>query len=109
MPNRKAKEAMKAAKQAEARQRDKAGRGAELEKERARLRAQAVENDLAGKPSIVSALPGMSVRERKLQRENKGSPSVSFDIGADGLVQNSGELKGRVLSKDEILAARKRK
>jgi len=88
---------MKAAKQAAARQRDKAARQAELEKESARLRAKAAQNDLAGEPSTVSALPGMSVRERKLQSENRGSPSLS------------GEIKGRVLSKDEILAARKKR
>jgi hypothetical protein len=95
MPNRKAKEAKKAAKREAARERDKAARREELEKERTRLRAQAVESDLAGEPSIASALPRMSVRERKLQRENKGVHSLS------------GELKGRVVSKHEILAGGK--
>jgi hypothetical protein len=91
MPNRKAKEAMKVAKQAAARQRDKTA----LEKEGARLRAKAAENDLAGQPSIVSALPEMSVSQRKRQRKNRG------------LVLPSGELKGRVLSKNEVMARRK--
>jgi hypothetical protein len=89
MPNRKNKEAMRAAKQAAARQRDKAARKAELEKEGARLRAKAVENDLAGKPGIVTQLPPLSVRQRKLQSAK----------GNDG--------KDRVFSKGEIVARRK--
>jgi hypothetical protein len=89
MPNRRAKDAKGAAKQAAARQRDKALRKAELEKEGARLRAKAVENDLAGKPSIVSELRPLSVRQRKLQSAK----------GNDG--------KNRVFSKSEIVARRK--
>jgi hypothetical protein len=95
MPNRRTKDVMKSAKQAAARQRDKASRLDELEKESARLRAKAAEDHLAGAPSIVASLPEASVRERKLQSENKDAPSLS------------GELKGRVLSKHEILARRK--
>ncbi len=78
---------MRAAKQAAARQRDAAGRKEELEKEGARLRAKAAQSDLAGKPSIVSALPGMSVRERKLQSENKGLPSLSGGAKRPRIVQ----------------------
>ena len=108
MPNRKAKEARKAAKREAARERDKTARRAELEKEGSLLRAKAVENDTAGGPSIVSALPGMSVRERKLQTANKGLPSLGVEL-KDGLPEPSGEPKGRVLSKNEILAARKKR
>jgi hypothetical protein len=91
MPNRRTKEAMIAAKQAAARQRDNAARQAEREREGVRIRTKP-----AGDPSMVTSLPRVSVREQKLQRQNKGLPSLS------------GELKGSVLSKHKVLAARKK-
>jgi hypothetical protein len=97
MPNRRTKKAKIAAKQAAARERDAAARKAELEKEGAQLRAKAAENDSAGKPSILTNLPAMSVRERKLQSQNKGLPTLSGE-----------QLKGRALSKHEILARRRK-
>jgi hypothetical protein len=95
MPNRKTKEAMRANKRAAAQERDRRARKDWLEKEGTRLRAQAIQNDLSGKPSILSNLPAISVRERKLQDKNKGLRSPS------------GERKGRVLSKHEILQRKK--
>jgi hypothetical protein len=95
MPNRKTKEAMRANKRAAAQERDRAARKDWLEKEGTRLRAPAIQNDLSGKPSILSNLPAMSVRERKLQDKNKG------------LLSPSGERKSRVLSKHEILQRKK--
>ena len=86
---------MRANKRAAAQERDRAARKDRLEKEGTRLRAQAIQNDLSGKPSILSNLPAMSVRERKLQDKNQG------------LLSPSGERKGRVLSKDEILQRKK--
>jgi hypothetical protein len=74
---------MKADKRTAARQRAKAA----LEAEGAGLKAKAVENDLAGEPSIVTNLSELSVRQRKLQ---------------------SVKGKRRVLSKNEIRLARKR-
>jgi len=80
---------MGAAKQAAARQRNKATRNAEREKEGARLRAKAVENDLAGKPSIVSELRPLSIEQRELQ------------------IAKEKDGKDRVFSKSEIVARRK--
>ena len=88
MPNRKTKRAMIAAKQAAARERDKAARKADLEKEGARLRSKAAGNDLAGEPGIVTQLPPLSVRQRKMQQS----------LGRAG--------RGRVISKHESPARR---
>jgi hypothetical protein len=79
MPNRKTKEAMKAKKRAEAQERDAAAL------------TKAAKDDLAKKSSIVTQLPPLPVRRRKLQRKNRGSLSPS------------GKPKGRVLGKNEIL------
>jgi hypothetical protein len=88
---------MKADRQAAAQERDRVARKAKLEQEGERLRELAAQNDVSGKESILTKLPEMSVRERKLQSANTG------------LLSPSGEPKGRVLSKDEILAARKKR
>jgi hypothetical protein len=81
---------MRVTNQAAARQRDKAPRKAEIKEEGARLRVKAVENDLAGEPSIVSELRPSSVIQRRLQNAK----------GNDG--------KDRVFSKSEIVAREKR-
>jgi len=95
MPNRQTKRLMIVAKRAAAQKRDAEARKAKLEKEGARLKAQAAENDMSGKASIVTQLSEPSVRERNLQSQTDGLPSVS------------GERKGRILSKYDILPPRK--
>jgi hypothetical protein len=82
MPNRRTKEDRRAANRA-------AARKALREEEGARLRAKAIENTAAGKPSIISELRPLSVRQRKLQSAK----------GNDG--------KARFFSKSEIAARRK--
>jgi hypothetical protein len=92
MPNRKAKDAMRGANREAAQEREKSGLKASVTAEGEQLRTKAVENDLVGGPSILDSLPEMSVQERKLQEQNKG------------LLSPSGLLKGRVLSKNELLS-----
>ena len=91
MPNQQTKRLMIAAKRDAAQKRDAEARNPELEKEGARLKAQAAENDLSGEPSIVAQLSEPSVRELKLQSQTDGLPSVS------------GERKGRILSKHDVV------
>jgi hypothetical protein len=95
MPNQQRKRLMIVAKRAAAQKRDAEARKAQLEKEGARLKAQAAENDVSGRPSIVTQLSELSVRERKLQSQTDRLPSVS------------GERKGRILSKHDVVPRRK--
>jgi len=78
MPNQKSKEAKRAAKFAADEELTRAARKALLEEERTQLRIKAAENTRAGKPSVITHLARLPVRQRKLQKKDAKSKQRLF-------------------------------